>query len=88
MDLNKLQMHTIIAGATGGGKTVAAQDIVEDVLSHNKGVIIFDPTAQWTGFLRKCEDDTMLKRYKYFDMKTGRLKHLMGVLKQLMIPMN
>ncbi len=86
VDLNKLQMHTIIAGATGGGKTVAAQDIVEDALSHKKGVIVFDPTAQWTGFLRKCENDNMLKRYKYFDMKTGEAKAFNGSIKTINDP--
>jgi hypothetical protein len=68
-DLNKLQMHTLVAGATGSGKTVAAQDIVEEALIHGKSVIVFDPTAQWTGFLRKSEDANMIKRYKFFSMK-------------------
>jgi len=78
VDMNKLQMHTLIAGATGGGKTVAAQDLVEAALLRNKGVIVFDPTAQWTGFLRKCEDNSMLKRYSYFDMKTKEARAFNG----------
>jgi len=49
IDLNKLQTHTIIAGATGSGKTVAAQTIIEEALNKNIAVIVFDPTAQWTG---------------------------------------
>src|SRR3989344_1615725 len=51
IDLNKLQMHTLVAGSTGSGKTVAAQGIIEAALLKKKSVIVFDPTAQWTGFL-------------------------------------
>ncbi|MFH0712010.1 MAG: CARDB domain-containing protein [archaeon] len=86
VDLDKLQMHTLIAGATGGGKTVAAQDIVESALLHKKSVIVFDPTAQWTGFLRGCEDAGMLKRYKYFDMKTGQARAFDGSIKTIHDP--
>jgi uncharacterized membrane protein len=68
-DLNKLQMHTLVAGATGSGKTITAQDIAEEALKKNASVIVFDPTAQWTGFFKKCEDKMMLKRYRYFEMK-------------------
>jgi len=86
VDLNKLQMHTLIAGATGGGKTVAAMDIIEAALLKKKSVIVFDPTAQWTGFLRKCEDPGMLKRYKYFDMKTGKARSFDGSIKTIHDP--
>jgi hypothetical protein len=86
VDLNKLQMHTLIAGATGSGKTVAAQDIIEAALIKKKSVIIFDPTAQWTGFLRKCEDPGMLKRYKYFDMKTKQARAFDGSIKTIHDP--
>ncbi|PIN94501.1 hypothetical protein COU56_02600, partial [Candidatus Pacearchaeota archaeon CG10_big_fil_rev_8_21_14_0_10_31_9] len=86
IDLNKLQMHTLVAGATGSGKTVAAQDIVEAALLHNKSVIIFDPTAQWTGFLRKSEDKSMLKRYKYFDMKLKEVRGFNGSIQTIRDP--
>ncbi|MDH3353319.1 MAG: DUF87 domain-containing protein, partial [Nanoarchaeota archaeon] len=85
-DLNKLQTHTLIAGSTGSGKTVAAQDIIEAALIHKRGVIVFDPTAQWTGFLRKCEDPKMFKRYKYFDMKTGEARSFDGSIKTINDP--
>jgi len=86
VDLNKLQMHTLIAGATGSGKTVAAMDFIEAALIKKKSVIIFDPTAQWTGFLRKCEDTGMLKRYKYFEMKTGQARAFDGSIKTIHDP--
>ena len=86
LDLNKLQMHTLIAGATGSGKTIAAQDIVEGALMHKKSVIIFDPTAQWTGFFRPSDDKTMLKRYQYFDMKVKDAKGFNGTIKTIHDP--
>ncbi|MFH0808261.1 MAG: Ig-like domain-containing protein [archaeon] len=85
-DLNKMQMHTLIAGSTGSGKTVAAQDIIEEALIHKKSVIVFDPTAQWTGFLRKCEESKMLKRYKYFDMKEKEARAFEGSIKTISDP--
>jgi len=86
MDLNKLQMHTLIAGSTGSGKTVAAQGIIEEALLRKRGVIVFDPTAQWTGFLRKCIDKGMLKRYKYFNMKERSAKGFEGIIKTISDP--
>lgn len=85
-DLNKLSTHTLIAGSTGSGKTVAAQDLVEAALLHNKSVVVFDPTAQWTGFLKKCEDSAMLKRYKYFDMNPKSAAGFKGTLKTVTDP--
>jgi hypothetical protein len=84
--MNKMQMHTLVAGATGSGKTVAAQDIVESALMHKVSVIVFDPTAQWTGFLRKCRDNGMLKRYSYFDMKKSEAKSFGGTIKTIKDP--
>jgi uncharacterized membrane protein len=86
LDMNKLQTHTLVAGSTGSGKTVAAQGIIEEALLHKKGVIIFDPTAQWTGFLRKNQDKVMLKRYKYFDMKKTDIKAFNGSIKTISDP--
>jgi hypothetical protein len=86
IDMNKLQTHTLIAGSTGSGKTVAAQDVVEEALIKKKGVIIFDPTAQWTGFLRKNNDKSMFKRYKYFGMKPKDAKGFNGSIKTISDP--
>jgi len=86
IDLNKLTMHTLVAGSTGSGKTIAAQSIIEEALVHNKSVIVFDPTAQWTGFLRKCVDKGMLKRYKYFNMKAKDARAFNGSIKTIHDP--
>ncbi|VVB78317.1 Uncharacterised protein [uncultured archaeon] len=86
VDMNKLQMHTLIAGSTGSGKTVAAQGIIEEALLHNKSVIVFDPTAQWTGFLRKTDDKSMVRRYQYFDMKEKEARGFNGTIKTISDP--
>ncbi|NOQ55491.1 MAG: DUF87 domain-containing protein, partial [Nanohaloarchaea archaeon] len=69
LPLDKLQMHTLVAGATGGGKSIAAQVIVEEALKSNVSVIVFDPTAQWSGFLRKLKEKNLLEKYSDFGMK-------------------
>ena len=76
--MDDLQTHIIIAGATGGGKSVAAQVIVEEALKKGAGVIVFDPTAQWSGFLRKCEDKKMLDNYRKFQMKSKEARGFDG----------
>ncbi len=68
-ELDRLQTHTLVAGATGSGKTVVAQVLAEEALSRRKSVLVFDPTAQWTGFLRRNKDKGMFKLYKHFHMK-------------------
>ena len=69
IDLNKLQMHSIAAGGTGSGKSVSAQVLTEELLERNIPVICFDPTAQWTGFIRPQTDPQMLALYRNFGMK-------------------
>ena len=86
IDLDRLQTHTLIAGATGSGKTIAAQDIIEEALDKNISIIVFDPTAQWTGFLRKCTQRQMLKRYKYFEMKEKSAKDFKGTIHSISNP--
>ncbi|MBR9690229.1 DUF87 domain-containing protein, partial [Candidatus Woesearchaeota archaeon] len=78
IDFEKLTTHTIVAGSTGGGKTIAAQVIVEEALKKNIGIIVFDPTAQWTGFLRKNEDDKMFSRYSEFGLSKSDAKGFNG----------
>ncbi|MCK5476830.1 MAG: DUF87 domain-containing protein, partial [Candidatus Aenigmarchaeota archaeon] len=78
LPMNNMQMHTIVAGSTGGGKSIASQVIIEEVLLHGKSVIVFDPTAQWTGFLRKCKEKFMLKNYSNFQMKRADAKAFSG----------
>jgi uncharacterized membrane protein/5-hydroxyisourate hydrolase-like protein (transthyretin family) len=69
LDTSKLLMHTIAAGGTGSGKSVSAQVCAEELLKRNIPVVVFDPTAQWTGFIRPCKDGQMFSLYKNFGMK-------------------
>ena len=66
LDPNRLTTHSIVAGATGGGKSISAQVIIEELLKKNIAVIVFDPTAQWSGMLRKCTTKKMMDYY--FDL--------------------
>ena len=78
LPLDKLVMHTLTAGSTGSGKTVAAQVIAEEALLKNASVLVFDPTGQWTGFLRKQAMKDMLKRYRAFGMNAGNARAFDG----------
>jgi len=69
LEINQLMMHGIAAGATGAGKTVSVMVIAEELLKKGIPVIVFDPTLQWTGFIKPCKDDHMLKRYPMFGMR-------------------
>ncbi len=75
--------HGVVAGATGGGKSIAAQVIIEEALLKNIAVIVFDPTAQWSGMLRKNEDKKMLSYYQKFGMKPGDARAFPGNVKQI-----
>jgi hypothetical protein len=68
VELDDLTTHALIAGATGSGKTVTGQVMVEEALQQGKNVIVLDPTAQWTGFLRENNDSQMLQLFKDFGM--------------------
>jgi hypothetical protein len=78
LDMEQLKTHTLIAGATGGGKTISAQIIVEEALKKNAAAVVFDPTGQWSGFLRKCIDEDMLNKYSKFGMKKSDAKAFKG----------
>lgn len=65
----QLPRMMMISGETGCGKTIAARVIVEGCLLHRVPCIVIDPTGQWTGFAKKCEDEKMLKLYREFGMK-------------------
>lgn len=82
-DLEQFKVHTIVAGATGGGKSVAAQVVVEEALLKNVAVIVFDPTAQWSGMLRKGTDKNMLKLYPNFGMKPTQARAFNGNVRQI-----
>lgn len=78
LELEKLKVHTIVAGATGMGKSISAQVIIEEALLNDVCVIVFDPTAQWSGMLRKCEDKKMLSFYPKFGMKPSEARGFPG----------
>jgi len=83
MNLENFKTHTIVAGSTGGGKSVSAQVIIEEMLEKGVAVLVFDPTAQWTGMLRPCKDRTMLSLYPLFGMKPGDAKAFNGNIRQI-----
>mgnify|MGYP006282712183 CR=1 FL=1 len=83
LEIDKMQTHTIVAGSTGGGKSVAAQVLVEEALKNNVAVIVFDPTAQWTGFLRACKERRMLRYYPKFQMKANQAQAFNGNVYQV-----
>jgi hypothetical protein len=77
-DMDLLTVHSIVAGSTGGGKTISAQVIIEECLMKGIAVIVFDPTAQWSGMLRKCDDPKMLSHYSEFGLKKDSAKAFNG----------
>jgi len=83
LQLNNLSTHCIVAGATGGGKSITAQVIVEEVLKQNVAVVVFDPTAQWSGMLRKNEDKRMMSFYPRFKMKPTDAKAFPGSIRMV-----
>ena len=83
LDLDNLTTHSVVAGATGGGKSITAQVIIEEALMKNMAVIVFDPTAQWSGMLRKCDDKKMLSVYPRFGLKATDARAFPGSVRQI-----
>lgn len=83
LEPEKLKTHCIVAGATGMGKSISAQVIIEEALMQNVAVIAFDPTAQWSGMLRKCEDKKMISYYPKFGMKPSDARGFPGNIRQV-----
>ena len=75
-----LTTHLITAGATGAGKSVSASVFAEEALEKNIPVIVFDPTAQWTGFVKACKDTNLIKKYREFDMSDFDIKSYPGLI--------
>lgn len=82
-NIDDLTTHAIVAGATGGGKSISAQVFIEEMLMKNIAVIVFDPTAQWSGMLRKLEDKKMMSFYPKFGLKPSDAKAFPGNVKQV-----
>ena len=83
LEPEKLKTHAIVAGATGMGKSISAQVLVEEALLKNVAVIVFDPTAQWSGLLRKCEDKKMISFYPRFGLKPSDARAFPGNIRQI-----
>ncbi len=82
-EIDKLTTHAIVAGATGMGKSISAQVMIEEALLNNVAVIVFDPTAQWSGMLRKCTDKRMLSYYPSFGLKEGDARAFKGNVREI-----
>ncbi|MCK4714658.1 MAG: DUF87 domain-containing protein, partial [Candidatus Aenigmarchaeota archaeon] len=85
-DMTQLQTHGISAGSTGAGKTVSSMIVVEEMLKRNIPVIVFDPTCQWTGFLRPCRDQRMLRLYPRFGLKPEDARRYKGRITRITDP--
>ena len=83
LEPERLKTHAIVAGATGMGKSISAQVLVEEALLKNVAVIVFDPTAQWSGLLRKCEDKKMISFYPKFGLKPADARAFPGNIRQI-----
>ncbi len=81
-----LTTHMLVAGATGSGKSVGASVIVEEALEQKIPVIVFDPTSQWTGFVRSCRDQNLLRYYPSFGMDTKNVKPYKGMIFEMNNP--
>ncbi|MEE8401313.1 MAG: DUF87 domain-containing protein, partial [Candidatus Hydrothermarchaeaceae archaeon] len=85
-DPKDLKTHCIVVGATGSGKSVAASVFIEELLDMKIPVVVFDPTAQWTGFVRPCRDEDFFKVYEKFGMKREDAKPYRGVIYEVTDP--
>ncbi|PIY59866.1 hypothetical protein COY95_04810, partial [Candidatus Woesearchaeota archaeon CG_4_10_14_0_8_um_filter_47_5] len=77
---DKLTTHAIVAGSTGAGKSVAASIIVEECLLKKVPAVVFDPTSQWTGFVKPCRDPNLIKFYKQFKMTEDDARSFKGLI--------
>jgi hypothetical protein len=81
-----LTTHMIIAGGTGSGKSVSSMVVAEELLKRNIPVIVFDPTAQWTGFIRPNTDSRMQNLYAKFGLKKEDARAFKGTILQVKDP--
>jgi hypothetical protein len=86
MTINQLKQHVLIAGGTGGGKSVSGMVIAEEILQRNIPVIVLDPTGQWSGFLKPCTERNMLDVYKKFEMKIDERRKFSGKILEIRDP--
>ncbi len=86
MDMEKFKTHTIVAGSTGGGKSITGQVIIEEMLQKDVAVVVFDPTAQWSGMLRKLEDEQTKQLYDMFDLDENDAQAFNGNIREVKNP--
>ncbi|MBW6451565.1 MAG: DUF87 domain-containing protein [DPANN group archaeon] len=72
--------HMLVAGSTGSGKSVTASIFVEEALLKKIPVVIFDPTSQWTGFVKACKDVNLTSKYADFNMNLEDAKPFKGMI--------
>ncbi|MEM0473257.1 MAG: DUF87 domain-containing protein [Candidatus Aenigmatarchaeota archaeon] len=78
--------HIIVAGSTGAGKSVSASIFAEELLEKKIPVVVFDPTAQWTGFVKPCKDENVLKYYKNHGLTVDKTKSYPGNIYEMTDP--
>ncbi|MFB6174680.1 MAG: helicase HerA domain-containing protein [Candidatus Nanohalobium sp.] len=79
-----LTTHAIVAGSTGSGKSVTANVVTEEALENDVPVVVFDPTAQWTGFVKELKDDNVEEHYDRFDLNPeDDTKPYPGIIKEV-----
>ena len=84
IDPDDLTTHAIVSGSTGSGKSVTANVVAEEALEQDIPVVVFDPTAQWTGFVKELKDDNLIEHYERFDMDDEQDPHpYRGVIKEI-----
>jgi len=71
VSIEQLILHSIAAGGTGSGKSVSAMVCAEELLKRKVPIIVFDPTAQWTGFMKPCRLNAMIQLYSKFGLKAA-----------------
>ena len=82
-DPEDLRTHVLVAGATGAGKSVGASVFAEEALEKDVPVVVFDPTAQWTGFVNPCEDNDLIAYYDKLGMDKNRRKSYPGMIHKM-----
>jgi hypothetical protein len=85
-DMNDLTTHVLIAGATGAGKSVTGNIFVEELLENKIPVVVFDPTGQWTGFMRPCTDPKVLKYYRMHGLSPREARFYPGNIIEITDP--
>ncbi|MBI5332648.1 MAG: DUF853 family protein [Candidatus Aenigmarchaeota archaeon] len=86
INTNNLNVHTLIAGGTGCGKTVSSMVIAEEALEKKIPVIVFDPVGQWTGLVKPCADPRMKQSYKAFRISKTKAHGFKGEIFEIITP--